>query len=256
MRVAIMIAFFSMLLSANGETIYKNKCAHCHVQFIPMGVLKENFAEYNNTKLKLKAPTLNQLSFRLKQKIGDPKGDAEFHLMEVVEFIKTYVMEPDKEKSVCMDEVQAAFETMPSLKGQIGLEALEEVARYIYHFDARSLEEHSPVYVNFERAQKEAIQEDKLIMIKASSPYCHFCKKMDREVFTDEAVLEILKKDFVLVSVDIYKEQIPLGLKAKVTPTYFFIDAKGQKVLKTVPGSWNKHDFLEILKEVKKGEKK
>jgi len=257
-KYTIMIAFFSMLLFADGETIYKKKCASCHKEFIPMGQLKENFVEYNNTKLRLKGPTLNQLSFRLKQNIGDPKGDEEIHLMEVSEFIKEYVYNPDKQKSVCMDEVLEAFETMPSLKGQISQEDVEEVAEYIYHFDKNSLRENSPQYVGFESALKQAKNENKLIMIKGSSEHCHFCKKMDREVFSEKEVRDVLERDFISVEIDVYKEKLPLGITYKVTPTYFFIDASG-KIVKTVPGSFDKGDFLDILSEVKnlkKGAKK
>lgn len=219
-----MIAFFSMLLAADGETIYKNKCASCHKGFIPMGQLKENFMEYNNTKLNLKGPTLNQLSFRLKQNIGDPKGDVEIHLMEVTEFVKEYVYNPDIQKSVCMEEVLEAFETMPSMKGKIDEEDLEVVAEYIYHFDKNSLRENSPQYVGFESALKQANDENKLLMIKGKSEHCHFCKKMDREVFSEKEVRDVLSKDFISVEIDVEKEKLPLGIEYKVTPTYMRVE--------------------------------
>jgi thioredoxin-related protein len=246
-----LLVSFSIGLFSDGVTIYKNKCASCHEAYIPMGELKENFVEFNNTKLKLKGPTLNQLSFRLKQKIGDPHGDEEIHLMEVVEFVKSYVYAPDKQKSVCMDEVLTAFDTMPSLKGHISQEELEEVATYIYHFDKQILQSHAPHYTNFDKALKQAAKEKKLIMIKATSAHCRFCKKMDREVFAEKEVLEKLQRDFILVEIDIYQAELPLGLKAKVTPTYFFLSPEAE-VLKSVPGSFDKEDFLEILEGVKR----
>ena len=49
--------------------------------------------------------------------------------------------------------------------------------------------------------------------------------------------------------VDISKNRLPLGLKADMTPTFFFID-KNEKVIKAIPGAWNVEDFLEILKEI------
>ena len=258
MRLFILIAFFSMLLQADGETIYKNKCASCHKAFIPMGQLKENFVEYNNTKLQLKGPTLNQLSFRLKQNIGDPKGDEEIHIMEVVAFIQDYLINPDKQKSVCMDEVLDAFDTMPSLKGQISEDESEEVAEYIYHFDKKSLEENSPEYTEFDEAIKKAQKEKKLIMVKATSEYCFYCKKMDREVFSEKEVLDVLSKNFASVEIDVNKKKLPAGLEYKVTPTYIFLD-ENAKELKKVAGAFDKSDFLKILAEVqklKKGDKK
>jgi len=250
-----MMAFFSMLLFADGETIYKNKCASCHKDFIPVSVLKENFVEFNNTKLKLKGPTLNQISFRLKQNIGDPKGDEDIHLMEVSEFIKEYIYNPDREKSVCIKEVLRAFDTMPSMKGKISEDDLEEVAEYIYHFDKNSLEKNSPKVFDFDSALEKAKKENKTIMIKGSSEHCYFCKKMDREVFTQKDVKAALDKDFIIVEIDVFKEKLPLGLTNKVTPTYFFVNAQG-KSLKKSQGAFDKKDFLEILSEVKKGAKK
>ncbi len=253
-----MIAFFSMLLYADGKSTYENKCAICHESYIPMGLLKENFVEYNNTKLQLKAPTLNQLSFRLKQKIGDPSGDEEIHRMEVAEFIKAYVYYPDKQKSVCMDEVLAVFKTMPSMKGEISEEALEAVSSYIYGFDKESLKKHTPRYIDFAQAMKRAKSEKKLIMIKATSPFCHYCKKMDREVLANDKVRKRLEANFIAVEVDVYKEKLPLRLSFKVTPTYFFLDATGN-LIKSVPGAWDTEDFITILNEVKnlkKGGKK
>jgi hypothetical protein len=94
----------------------------------------ENFMKGKNTLLQLKGPSLNQLNFRLKQMIGEPNGDKEFHKMEVVEFIKDYVIDPDKSKSVCLEEVISNFETMPSLRGKISEEELEMVSEWIYDY--------------------------------------------------------------------------------------------------------------------------
>ncbi len=252
MRYLIVLAFFSMALFAfDGEAVYKKKCASCHEAYIPMGALKENFVEYNNTKLRLRAPTLNQLSFRLRQRIGDPNGDRDIQLMEITDFVTNYLYHPDKEKSICMDEVTAAFETMPSMKGKISEEEIEAVTAYIYDFDQKMLERHQPVYTGFDEALKRARKEGKIVMIKATSPYCHYCKQMDREVLSDPEVVTLLKKGFLPVEVDVYKEPLPMGLKYRFTPTLFFVDGSG-KVILTVPGALGKEDFIKLLKELRK----
>lgn len=245
----VLLAFFSILLHADGETIYKNKCASCHKSYITMGELKENFVEYNNTKLKLKAPTFNQLSFRLKQKIGDPRGDKEIHMMEVTSFIQDYIINPSEEKSLCMKDVLEAFDTMPSLKGLISEDESEEVSEYLYHFDKKSLAKNAPKYLLFEKAIQKAKDENKIVMLKIMSEHCYYCKKMDREVLSEKEVLDMLSKLFVSVEIDVFKYQMPLGLSYSVTPTYIFLDSDA-KVLKKVSGSWDKSDFLEILKKI------
>ncbi len=251
MKILTLSILFCIGLFASGKSIYKTKCSSCHVGYIPMGKLKENFVEYNNTKLHLKAPAINQLSFRLKQKIGDPKGDEDFHMMEVVSFIQSYLYAPDKSKSVCMKEVLDAFDTMPSMKGKITEEEIEAVGEYIYNYDARMLEKHSVKYHKFDQALQKAKKEHKIIMIKATSEFCHYCKQMDREVLADDEVLEVLHKSFIAVSVDVYKEKLPLNLSFTVTPTYFFIDSN-KKLLLKVPGAFDKEDFLHILQKVRK----
>ena len=245
------IVIAGSLLAGGGEEVYKAKCAACHQSYIPMEKLTENFLEKENKLLKLKAPTLNQLSFRLKQQIGDPKGDEEIHRMEVGAFVADYLVHPDKEKSVCLPGVIKYFDTMPSLKGKISEDEIEAVSNYIYDYEKNLISAKSVKYQKFEAAAERAKKEHKIIMVKATSKHCHYCKKMDREVLIDNAVVKALNKDFVVVSVDIGKDTLPLGLQCSMTPTFFFMDSE-QKLIKTIPGAWNKEDFLEILNEAKK----
>lgn len=248
------LCILGSLFAMEGKDVYEKKCASCHSTYIPMSRLTENFMEQNNTLLKLKAPTLNQLSFRLKQQIGDPKGDNDMHRMEVGAFIADYLNYPDKQKSVCMPEVIKYFETMPSMKGQLSEDEVEAVSEFIYEYENHVIEEKSIMYEAFEIALDKAVKEDKIVMVKATSKHCRYCKKMDAEVLVEDDVVKALQKDFIAVSVDVEERALPLGLKADLTPTFFFIN-KDKKVIKRIPGSWNKEDFLEILKEAKEAQR-
>lgn len=251
MRIALAILlYFNVLYAMEGKEVYEKKCASCHQGYISMSKLKENFQDYNNTLLKLTAPTLNQLSYRLKKSIGDPKGDNEIHRMEVAAFISEYVQYPDRQKSLCLDEVMQAFKTMPSLKGKISEDELEAVSTYIYDFDEKTVEKNSVQYEGFEQALQKAKKEHKIIMIKVMTKDCYYCKKMDREVMVEQEVVDRLEEDFISVAIDVSTTQLPLGLKAEFTPSFIFIDENGT-VLMNLPGAWNKADFLDILKEAK-----
>jgi len=240
------------VFGSEGEEVYQKKCASCHESFIPMEKLMENFMEKNNTLLQLKAPTLNQLSFRLKQQIGDPKGDEDMHRMEVGAFISDYLKNPDKQKSVCLPDVIKYFETMPSMKGQLSEDEIEAVSEFLYDYESKLIKEKSISYEAFDVAMKRAANENKILMIKATSKHCHYCKKMDREVLLEDEVVQVFQKDFIAVSIDVSKDTLPLGLKASMTPTFFFVFVDKDKTrTKRVPGAWNKEDFLEILKEAK-----
>jgi len=238
------------VLANDGKILFEKHCVSCHTPFVPMLKLKENFLEHNNTLLKLKAPTLNQLSYRLKQRIGDPKGDEEMHRMEVTAFMSDYVYHPDKSKSVCLDEVMLHFKTMPSLKGKVSEDALDRIGEYLYDFDEEVIKSKGIQFEGFDVAVNLAQKEHKLIMIEAMTSTCHFCRKMQREVMIDKEVVQMIKKSFVPVAIDIHKNSLPLGIKVEVTPSFIFIDAQ-KNVLMNVPGAWGKKDFLALLKEAK-----
>jgi len=252
MRIALaMLIYLNTLFAMEGKEVYEKKCASCHQGYISMSKLKENFQDYNNTLLNLTAPTLNQLSYRLKKNIGDPKGDNEIHRMEVAAFISEYVLHPDRQKSLCLDEVMQSFQTMPSLEGKVSEEELEAVSTYIYDFDEKVISEKGVQYEGFEKALQKAKQEDKIIMLKVMTKDCYFCKKMEREVMIEKEVVAFLEQDFIPVSIDISTTELPLGLKTELTPSFIFID-KNAKVLLNIPGAWDTMDFLDILREAKR----
>jgi len=249
-NIGMIIVLTVLLFGNEGKVLFAKHCVSCHKPFVSMSKLKENFLDHNNTLLKLKAPTLNQLSYRLKQRIGNPKGDNEIHRMEVTAFMSDYVYHPDKEKSVCLADVIQHFKTMPSLKGKVSKDELEEIGTYLYDFDNEVVKEKSIKYEGFDKALKRAKKEHKIIMIKAMTKECHFCRKMEREVMIEKEVVKAIEKDFIPVSIDISIHTLPLGIKTKLTPSFIFIDANA-KVLMNVPGAWAKMDFIELLKEAK-----
>lgn len=106
-------------------------------------------------------------------------------------------------------------------------------------------------YIDLKTALEEVKKSHKIIMIKATSKHCHYCKKMDMEVLNSPDIANLIDEDFIAVSIDIGSEELPFGLECSMTPTFFFVDEE-QNVFKTIPGSWNVEDFLSILKMVKK----
>jgi len=235
-------------LADEGKVLFEKHCVSCHTPFIAMSKLKENFLDKNNTLLHLKAPTLNQLSYRLKQQVGDRHGDEDLHRMEVTAFMSDYVIHPDSSKSVCLDDVMQYFQTMPSLKGKVTDDELEIIGDYLYDFDDKMTKVKSVQYAGFDEALKRAKKEHKIIMIEAMSKECHFCRKMEREVMIEDEIVKAIEKDFIPVSIDISVHTLPLGLKTEITPSFIFID-EYKNILLNVPGAWGKSDFLELLKE-------
>lgn len=248
----------SLLFSTTGEEIYQEKCASCHQVYLPVETLQKNFMEANNSILKLTAPTLNQIVFRLKSRIGDPKGDEDIHRMEIDAFLESYLMNPKRENSVCLPEVLQYFETMPSMKGKISRDELEQIGAFLYEYNPNDYLTEKLNYNSYKEALSKSKKEHKLIMIKLTSQHCHYCKKMDSSTMIDQEVVKLLNKAFVSVEIDVEKDTIPLDLNKSMTPTFIFLNEKG-KIISKVPGSWGKKDFLDILNSVikkSKGEKR
>ena len=248
----LLVVLGTLLYADRGEEVYNAVCSQCHQLYVPDDQLSKNFFESNNTLLKLKAPTISQISYSMKQKIGDTREDADIQKMEVSAFIADYIIYPDKQKSVLNHDIGKYFKTMPSLKGKLSTEDIEAISNFVYDYDTKRDEEKSVQSVSFESALKRAKKEDKIIIIKATAPHCRYCIKMEKEVLLDKKIEKLLNEEFLVVSVDLSKETLPLGLRVRMTPTFFFIfvnDNNDKVKIKRIPGAWSKEDFLDILKE-------
>lgn len=117
-----------------GEKVFDNKCSKCHEKSMPISLLMKNFIEEDNKLLNLKAPTGNEISFRLKQQIGN-KDDIEFHLEETADFVIDYLYNPNKSKTICLPGVIRHFDTMPSMKGKISENEIREVNYFLYFLE-------------------------------------------------------------------------------------------------------------------------
>lgn len=246
---------FFLLISAlvygvEGMSVYEKKCAACHELYIPFSTLEKNFMQMENKQLHLKAPTINQIVYMLKSRIGDPNGDEDMHRMEIESFLEDYFDNPDKEKSVCLPEVIKYFETMPSLKGELTDEEFEAIVSFLYEYDPKEYQKKTLQYYSFEDGSIEALGQNKLIMIFYTAEHCRYCKKMEREVMSDPDVIAALEKEFISVKIDVDHEKNPIDFDPTMTPTFLFL-SPAQDQLYRVPGSWVKEDFLEILREAK-----
>lgn len=125
---------FDRELYNQGEQIFDNKCSECHVKSMNIGLLMKNFVEEDNKLLNLKAPTGNEISYRLKSQIGS-KDDIEFQLMETGDFLVDYLYNPDIKKTICLHAVIRHFDTMPSMKGKITEEEIRTVGHFLYFLE-------------------------------------------------------------------------------------------------------------------------
>lgn len=258
----VYITFF--LLSVNtyasyeeGKKVFENKCASCHGNYISIKNLKVNFFEKDNKLYNITVPTVNMLSYAImdsSKKIGDPE-DPEMRQMEIEEYLKGYLENPDITQTICDESLIKYYDKKKPIV--ISDEEAVNLAQFFMQYTNKRLEEFpEPIKIldngyDENKLILQAKKENKKLIIYATSKTCYFCKKMDREVLSLEDVQKRMNKNFIFVEIDVDEINLPFGLNEhfkKITPTFFFVDTN-KKLLNSYPGSWIKKDWLTILGE-------
>ncbi len=82
------------------------------------------------------------------------------------------------------------------------------------------------------------------------SETCYWCIVFEKESLSDERVIEILNKNFVLISIDPLKQKkAAANLNVWSSPYMIFFDRDGNEILR-IPGYVKKEDFMVKLDEV------
>jgi len=239
-----------------GEKIFKSKCSSCHGAYISTRILKDNFYNKDNKLLNLTVPTVNMLSYFLKEDsnhIGD-KSDPELQKIEINEFVKDYLYKPNRQNSVISNHFLKYFDKKESMVGQVSKDEISDIVDYLFEYkDRRKKDMQKIALKNISTADilKMAKKQDKLIMVEAMSKTCFYCKKMEKEVFSKPDIQRAIEKDFLYIKIDIDDTKLPLGLAKqydKFTPSFFILDKNG-KLMNKYPGSWTEEDFKAIMKE-------
>ncbi len=87
---------------------------------------------------------------------------------------------------------------------------------------------------NYDNALAQAKKEKKLIMVDVYTDWCGWCKKLDRDTYSDKTVQEKLTKNFVTVKINPEKSEKYAKLSkefgTKGFPHIVFLDAAGKKI--------------------------
>ncbi len=87
------------------------------------------------------------------------------------------------------------------------------------------------------------------VFVMLSKKACPGCKQMHNVVFKDEALSKYINKNFVMVEIDVYDEDVPEELEYFATPTLYFLD-KDEHILKRINGGQKAPELLKTLKSV------
>ncbi len=104
--------------------------------------------------------------------------------------------------------------------------------------------------LSLQKAKEIAKRRHKPIMVMIYQKGCHMCEYMDEVTFESEPVVEFVQMQFVPVKLQV-NEAAKEGLKAYGTPTFYFLDEKGERVTRPLVGAAAPKLFLEKLKQIK-----
>jgi len=99
----------------------------------------------------------------------------------------------------------------------------------------------------YKTALENAKAQGKPVFVMLYADWCPHCNQMKKEVFSDPAVMDFLKKNYVCVWKNVEKEE-GIALKDKYNtkslPTFLFIDPANETLLYALKGESKKADFL------------
>jgi len=106
--------------------------------------------------------------------------------------------------------------------------------------------------LNYEKALDKAKSDKKIVMIDFTADWCSWCHKLDKETFSEEKVMKVLKQKTIAIKVDADKNP-KLVQKYKVNgfPTTIFIDGEGKEVGRVV-GFFPADKYLEKVNSIVK----
>jgi len=102
-------------------------------------------------------------------------------------------------------------------------------------------------WYTYQDGVKKAIEAKKLIFINFHADWCTFCKKMDKESFTQPEIIKTLNDHFISIKIDTDKERsLAQKFFIRSLPTIWFLEADQEKIT-NVPGYIPPEIFSKVL---------
>lgn len=87
---------------------------------------------------------------------------------------------------------------------------------------------------NYDDAIAKAKQDKKIVMVDVYTDWCGWCKRLDKDVYSDKDVQGKLSKDFIALKINPEKsaknQKLAEGWGTRGYPHIVFVDATGKKV--------------------------
>lgn len=126
-------------------------------------------------------------------------------------------------------------------------------------------------WMDFNTGYAQAKKEKKIVLIDCYTDWCGWCKRLDKDTYTDSAVIAIVNKNFVAIKFNPEKTDVSYNIDGKTYnggellsilshgqqvsyPTTFFINTKGNNLLSPYVGYAGPAEFSQMLQAVCNGQ--
>lgn len=108
---------------------------------------------------------------------------------------------------------------------------------------------------HYDEAVKEAAASNKAVYLLITTPRCRWCHRFLTTTLNQAIVAARLTTLAVPLHVTRGEDDYPEHLHAAMVPMHFFVDPDGQVLIK-MPGYWDDENFLSILDDVERKQKR
>jgi uncharacterized protein YyaL (SSP411 family) len=115
------------------------------------------------------------------------------------------------------------------------------------------------IWMEFDEGMEKAAKENKLLLVDVYTDWCHWCKEMDKNVYTDQIVIDLINEKFIPIKLDAesdekihfndkteMKHQWAASMGVTGYPTTIFLEPNG-KPITLLPGYIEAKLFLDVL---------
>lgn len=102
-------------------------------------------------------------------------------------------------------------------------------------------------WMKLQDAKNIAKKDGKILMVEVSSHSCGYCIEMANTTFKNDAITAKINKYFAPVLLYADTDEIPKEFQTRGTPTFFFMDKNGKRLMPPIFGAWNVSDFDSFL---------